>query len=44
MSFEGGESRMYGYQFRSHDGTGLFRARSVDEYGSGGWYMDYRRS
>ena len=35
MVLECGESRMYGDEFRPHDGAGLFRPSCVNKYGSG---------
>ncbi len=44
MVLECGERRMYGDEFRPHDGAGLFRPSCVYKYGSGGWYVYHRRS
>ena len=34
--------RVYGYQFRTHDGAGFFRFDRINIDGGGGWYMDHR--
>ena len=44
MVLECSESRMYGNQFRPHDGAGLLRPLRVNEYGGGSRYMYHRRS
>ena len=37
MVLECGESRVYGDEFRPHDGADLFRPNFVYKYGIGGW-------
>ena len=44
MVLECGESRVYGDEFRSHDGAGLFRSSCVYKYGGGGCNVYHRRS
>ena len=41
MVLECGESRVYGDEFRPHDGAGLFRPSCVYIYGCGSGYMDH---
>ena len=39
-----GESRVYGDEFRPHDGAGLLRPSCVYIDGGGSGYVDHRRS
>jgi len=41
---ECGESRVDGYQFRSHGGAGLLRTNRIHVDGGAGGYMYHRRS
>ena len=44
MCSELNKSRVYGYQFRSHDGAGLFCSRNIHVDDSVGGNVDHRRN